>query len=248
MMISVNDGTGNYVVMETGGNHNDTGGTGQYASPNGPATATNDPEWTDIWYLPGAPAPTGGDMTPDQAAQLAQIWGALFNQVPSQSPFRALGEGAIWEQHQFALNDDGMLHPQYVAWRASVGDPNALGQLTALASANPATYPDRAQDIILAQQVLAVVSPGPVVTPTPAPTPVPAAANGLSPTSLANDLKAAVTVLGGAAAVGTWVLHSFANVMSPGETTILSSAVVLFTGLVSKLLTVEKSLETQQSS
>ena len=78
MMMAVNNGTGSYIVMETGGNHNDTGGDGPYASPNGQATATDDPEWTDIWYLPG-PVDSGGTaMTPEQAAQLAQIWGALF--------------------------------------------------------------------------------------------------------------------------------------------------------------------------
>lgn len=53
VMIGVNDGTGSYIVMETGGGHNDTGGDGPYASPNGQATATDDPEWTDIWYIPG---------------------------------------------------------------------------------------------------------------------------------------------------------------------------------------------------
>lgn len=92
-MISVNDGTGKYVVMETGGGHNDTGGAGKYASRNGPATATNSPEWTDIWYLPGpvggpAPAPTQFQHPP-QADMITQIWDQLLG--PSGHGWPQLG-------------------------------------------------------------------------------------------------------------------------------------------------------------
>lgn len=81
MMIAVNNGAGNYIVMETGGDHDDTGGNGQYASPNGPATSTTDAEWTDIWYVPGPvqggatppPPPPPPPLTPAQQCALAII-------------------------------------------------------------------------------------------------------------------------------------------------------------------------------
>ena len=78
-------------TMETGGPHNDTGGVGKYASPNGPATATDDPEWTDIWVLPGpivpaaAPAPAGPDYQVLTYEQLA-------------GPRQADGYGHGWTQ------------------------------------------------------------------------------------------------------------------------------------------------------
>jgi hypothetical protein len=160
VMINVNDGHGGWVLMETGGAHNDTGGIGQYASPNGPATPTNHQEWTDIWYLPGPVGVGGLDMDANQDAMLREVHGALFTPVSSQSPFRALGEDAIWATKDFPHNDDGMLHPQYVEWAAGRGDTVSLAVLQTLANGDITKYPDRVEDILLARQVLTRVQAG----------------------------------------------------------------------------------------
>ena len=138
------------------------------------------------------------------------------------------------------MNDDGFIYDQYVAWAAAQGDSACVQILTVLASANPGLWPDRASDIALAASVLEGISaaaPGPV-TPTPAPASVTFPA-------VADDIKAVVTVLGGASAVGTWCLEAFAGAMSPGVATAVSSAIVLVTGLMNKLIAVEKSLATE---
>jgi hypothetical protein len=224
MMIAVNDGTGNYIVMETGGAHNDTGGNGQYASVNGSATSTTDPEWTDIWYLPG---PIGGtqDMDAGQNQMLTDLHNALCQNVTSTSRFRLLGEGANWTVPQLAANDDGFSHEQWVEWAAERGDAPSLALLETLSAANPLQYPDRATDITFAQTVLArvqavlsgqtppnVISPNavvtqPVLTP-PAPQPIPeapavapAAAPAITTAQLSQWAKDAATVLG---VLGTW--------------------------------------------
>jgi hypothetical protein len=163
---------------------------------------------------------------------LGDIHGGLFNSIQSQSPFRALGEGAIWQQHQMPINDDGFIHPQYVAWAASVGDSGSLAVLESLATASPTTWPDRAADIALAQQVLAAVQggaviPPPVVTPTPnvvtpdvvTPQPVtpvisPSGIN-ISPAQLITWANDAVTIIG---TLGTWAtsIHSILGQFLPG--------------------------------
>jgi hypothetical protein len=367
------------VVMETGGDHNDTGGDGQYASPNGPATSTIDPEWTDVWYLPGPisgapppPPPPPPVLTPQQQnaltiinigaamgisvigqqmglacpldesgmrmlanpnvpesmnyahegigtdhnscgpfqQQFDQGWGtvacemdwacsaglfftalartdynnpanspgwriqqvqgsgdptgsnydaqwnnavALYNSVinapppggflmaltdtqqqqlfsaicgpvASQSPFRQLGEGAVWDEAQIVMNDDSFEHPQYVEWAALRGDPISLAILQEVAGADVTQYPDRIEDIRLAQQVLVRIttaggvpagpvqpvsptpSPSPIPTPAPTPTPTPAAAPvtpgvTITTANLVQWGKDAITILG---ALGTW--------------------------------------------
>ena len=164
---------GDYITIESGGSENCLA-TGDAATP------LDSGEFNQWAYLPGpiiddTPTPGTAAMTPEQAQQLSQIWGALFNPIPSQSPFRALGEGPIWEEHQIPINDDSFLHPQYVEWAASMGDPNALATLEELAHANPSQYPDRAKDISLAQSVLARVQGGASggYTPSPSPSPRP---------------------------------------------------------------------------
>jgi hypothetical protein len=215
MMIAVNDpNLPGPIIMETGGAHNDTGGTGQYASPNGPATSPTDPEWTDVWFLPG-PITGGDDLTAQDSANIVTIMHALTQDLTSQSPFRALGEGAIWQDWKFIHNVDGMEHPQFVEWAAARGDLPSMALLETLAAANPLKYPDRANDITLAQTVLARVragggttpTPGPAPpvppnpTPGPAPTPTPSGGINITGAQLAQWGKNLVTVLG---AVATW--------------------------------------------
>jgi hypothetical protein len=81
--------------------------------------------------------------------------------VSSQSPFRALGEDAIWATKDFPHNDDGMLHPQYVEWAAARGDTVSLAVLQdASQMATSRNTLSRVEDILLARQVLTRVQAG----------------------------------------------------------------------------------------
>lgn len=262
VMINVNDGHGGWVLMETGGAHNDTGGTGQYASPNGPATPTNDQEWTDIWYLPGPVGVGGLDMDANQDTMLREVHGALFNPISSLSPFRALGEGAVLQQHQLPVNDDGFEHPQYEEWAARHGDSRALANIEALAAGSAAQYPDRAQDIALAQAVLlslqsggAPVIPTPnVVTPNVAPAvytpPAPAPASpglNISVTQLMSWAKDAVTVIG---ALGTWAtaIHGVLGQFLPGTSGVVVPSMFAAATTVSAGHTIHRARQAEKAN
>jgi hypothetical protein len=198
---------------------------------------------------------------------LGDIHGGLFNPIQSQSPFRALGEGAVWQQHQLPINDDGFIHPQYVEWAAGSGDPASLAILETLAAANPANYPDRVQDIKLAQQVLARVSGGsvtppvvtppapqpipvpnvvPPVTPTPAPAPAQPGIN-ISATQLLSWAKDAVTVLG---ALGTWAtaIHGVLGQFLPGTSGVVVPSVLAAATTVSATHTVHKQRQAEKQA
>ena len=192
------------------------------------------------------PAPEGFLMAlTDQ--QQNDVYNAICGHDTSQSPFRQLGEGAIWEPAQMWRNDDGMTHPQYVTWAASLGDPVSLAVLNAIANGDVTQYPDRIEDIRLAQQVLARIgSPTPAPTPGPSPSPTPAP-GPLTPTPAPTPtgnitvktttvVHSVITLLGGGLAIGTWVLHSFGGVMTPGITTAVSTAVALGTALLDFLV------------
>lgn len=161
---------------------------------------------------------TGGiELTPDQAAQLAQVWGALFNPITSQSPFRSPGEGAIWEQHQIPINDDGFVHPMYVEWAAQKGDAGALAVLQAVAAMSPVAYPDRASDIKLAQSILAEIAPAAVpAIVTPADNPATDVGN-ITVSQLLQWGKDLMTIVG---AIATWATsaHNVLGQFLPGAT------------------------------
>lgn len=81
---------------------------------------------------------------------------AILDQpVQSASPFRAPGEGPRWTPAQMLVSDDGFAHPQYLEWAAERGSSQALTDLKTVAAMDPAADPDRANDILLAQNVLA---------------------------------------------------------------------------------------------
>lgn len=184
------------------------------------------------YVAPQPPTPSGGstmDMT---------------TPVPSQSPFR-LDDGNDWTPTQLVVNDDGFVHPMYVQWAAQYGQSWAVAVLQEVAAL---TDPARSADVALAQAIIASlpsapVVPGPVIVaddviPTPAPVVV---ASSSSPADA--WLKGGITVLGGAGAVGTWVLEAFGNAMSPGVATGISSAIVILSGLAAKLVTLEQRLD-----
>lgn len=266
MMIAVNDGTGYYIVMETGGAHNDTGGNGIYLSPTRiPATATTDQEWTDIWYLPGPVGVGGLDMDANQDAMLREIHGGMFNSIVSQSAFRAWGEGAIWQQHQFPINDDGLEHPQYVEWAARHGDTRELARLQDLAGRDPSVRDqgvDRSADIALAQKVLAAVESGgpPVVGPTPAPAPpapappspqpvvvTPPVSPGITMDQLLTWGRDAVTIMG---TLGTWLtaIHGLLGQFLPGASGVVVPSMLAAATTVSAGHTVHRRRQAEKAN
>jgi hypothetical protein len=94
------------------------------------------------------------EMSAEDSRLLAEVHGALFNKISSESPFRHIGESAVLEQHELPIHDDGFAHAQYVEWAASRGDEAAYTLLKEIAAADPKQSPDRAADIKLAQAVL----------------------------------------------------------------------------------------------
>jgi hypothetical protein len=189
--------------------------------------------------LVNTPAPTPGDAM----AQVPQEqWDELFREVcgqtHSQSPFRALDEGDIWRPSQFWLNDDGMTHCQFLEWAAGRGDPRSLARLRELAAADATKHADRAEDIQLAQQVLARLetggSPAPApavvptptpVAPTPAPTPVPSTGgDSIGPSGW-------VAIAGVIGQVILWVLPHSISVLPPQWAAAVSGLLALLTAL-----------------
>ncbi len=179
------------------------------------------------------PAPPEGFLMALTDQQQNDLYNAICGKVTSQASFRQLGEGANWEPAQFWLNDDGMTYDQYVYWAASLGDQVNLAILTEIAAGDVTKYPDRIEDIRLAQQALDRIGAGGTVTPAPEPVPVPVPAP-VSPTpnvvpatpvtpgtlnintaQIMGWVKDALTILG---ALGTWAtaVHSALGQFLPG--------------------------------
>lgn len=197
--------------------------------------------------------------------KVVSIYGASFNTVTSQSPFRAAGEGAVWARKDLPVNDDGFAHPQFEAWAAGHGDPDALQTIASTAAIDLAKFPDRAKDAALAKSVLASLTqaPAPVVIPTPVvvhadevvppvpapvvPVPVPTPASkpvlSVNKKSVTEGFHAVVTTLSGSLAAGTWVFSAFGHDLSPTWATVISSGLVGFGSLVNWLTREDKKLQ-----
>lgn len=195
-------------------------------------------------------------MDADQDRLLREMHGSLFNPISSQSPFRALGEGAIWQQHQMPINDDGMSHPQYVEWAAERGSRSDLALLETLAAGNPLAYSDRADDITLAKTTLARVravlsgqTPPNVVGPVPPPnvtftdttdsTPPAPASSGITTAKLLSWGKDAVTILG---VIGTWAtsVHDILGQYLAGSASVTVPSVLAAAALLTGSSTVHE--------
>ncbi|AER47898.1 lysin A [Mycobacterium phage Lucky2013] len=68
----------------------------------------------------------GDDLTPEQDKMLREVHACLFNPIPSQSKYKADGEGARWRLHELIKNDDALLHETVVERQAMMGNPEAL--------------------------------------------------------------------------------------------------------------------------
>jgi len=87
----------------------------------------------------------------------------------SRSPLRRVGERETETISGFAWNTDGSVHVLLVHLLAQLGDPDALELLREIAGLNPAQYPERAHDRLLAQAMLNQIE-GTATTASAAPT------------------------------------------------------------------------------
>lgn len=92
--------------------------------------------------------------------QWDRVYRELTQKLPSRSPLRHLGEGAVDTLAGFVLNVDGSQHVEIVRLLASLGHPATIALLQEVASADPRTYPDRQNDAKLAQAILAEAEKG----------------------------------------------------------------------------------------
>lgn len=116
--------------------------------------------------LAGLPDQEDWMSNPELEAMIRQIHACLFNPIDSQSSYRALNEApGRWQLHELIKNDDGMIHQLYVEQQARDGDPESLRLLTSIATADPAHYPGREEDVARARRFLNSLNTRP---PTPA--------------------------------------------------------------------------------
>lgn len=185
---------------------------------------------TDVAYTPDfgqwgyVPPPPGGFL--------------VTTPGPSQSPFRAEGEGSIWSPSQLVFNDDGFLHPMYVSWAAGYGQQWAITLLETIAALKD---PSRAADTALAQMILSrLTTPGPVPVPPPAPTPVVVTKSGFKASTV---VKTAITVLGGTLTTATWLAHVLGGVLSPTATGAIASGILGVTAIMNFLVKEEPAIQ-----
>lgn len=135
----------NYVTRELGiGNHTDCG-------PNFP--------W-DVFtrYVNKYANPTsspGDDMAQVPQEQWDRVYRELTQLLTSRSPLRPLNAGPMDTLAGFALYTNGGQDVEAVRYAAELGHPKSLARLHELADADPARYPDRADNIKFAQAILA---------------------------------------------------------------------------------------------
>lgn len=102
------------------------------------------------------PPPTGsGPLTDDEQQEALELLRQMsgYRRV-SRSPLRAPGEREVDSIAGLMWSTDGSVHVLLMHLLARLGDPRALEQLRAVASLDPAVYPDRAYDRDLARAVL----------------------------------------------------------------------------------------------
>lgn len=183
---------------------------------------------------PPAPPPTTGVIT---LTVPQEQWDELFNEVcgpvSSQSPFRAVGEGTRWRPSQMWVNDDGMTHPQFLEWAAARGHAPSLAELHALAATDPAAEPDRADDIVLAQQVLARLAAGPTATAAAPTTTTVAVPNAATPHVGANSMgpDGWVGIVGVVLQGVLWLLQQSIGLLPPQWAGVVSGLLAGLTAL-----------------
>lgn len=113
--------------------------------------------------LPPAPPP-GDDMATVPQEQWDAVYHELTDRRASRSPLRWIDQtqhykdGLVDDVEGFDLNVDGMTHVQFCIELARYNHPPTMALLRDVAGADKAQYPDRADDIDLANAILAGLS------------------------------------------------------------------------------------------
>ena len=103
-----------------------------------------------------------------------QVWGALFNPIPSTSRYGDPKD--LWPSKNFWQNDDGFLFDVITEHDASLGDPKALGRIQKAANGGDVIaqhFLDKLTNPAAIQQVLSDDSPSAINVPAPADSPPP---------------------------------------------------------------------------
>lgn len=100
------------------------------------------------------------DLSEEDSRKIDVIYQEVTKKFESRSPLRHLDQtqfypgGLVDTFAGMTLNDDGMEHVQFVIALARYNHPDSMALLNEIASGDPVTHPDRAQDIQLAQAIL----------------------------------------------------------------------------------------------
>jgi hypothetical protein len=99
--------------------------------------------------------------------QWDRVYRELTQQHPSRSPLRRLDDKYRDTWAGFSLNTDGHGHLERVELLASLGHPESLDLLREVAGADPVKHPDRQDDALVAQAILAKIysQPAPATEP-----------------------------------------------------------------------------------
>lgn len=111
-------------------------------------------------YAQPSTAP-GDDMALVPQDQWDRVYRELTQRHPSRSPFRHVGEGTIDTWAGIDINADAHGHVSRVIEQARLGHPESLALLREVAAADPVKHPERRDDALLAQAVLASLSDEP---------------------------------------------------------------------------------------
>jgi predicted chitinase len=134
------------------------------------------------------------DMANVPQDQWDRVFRELTQRLPSRSPLRYLDQtqhyqdGLVDTMAGFELNIDGMTHVQYCIDLAKYNHPPTMALLNELAGGDPAQYPDRADDIKLAQAILNKVATDKVTKATGITPAVPVTVNSTITPAIAQDI------------------------------------------------------------
>ena len=105
------------------------------------------------------PAQGEDELSVEDSRKIDVIYQELTKKFVSRSRLRSLDSGPLDTMAGFVLNTDGNQHVEFVRALATYNHPETMALLTSLAKADPGKYPDRVDDIRLAQAILAENKP-----------------------------------------------------------------------------------------
>jgi len=123
--------------------------------------------------VPVPPPPVEGFLMALTDQQQQDLFHAIMNPRQSRSPLRHLDEGNVGDTPDQVWDIDSSVHILVVQMLARLGSPKDLALLREVALADPIRYPDRQEDKLLAQAILADITSEPAPAPAPVPYPTP---------------------------------------------------------------------------